>query len=219
MKIQNAHPALIAPCRIAYGRPSGKGWWGPLEETGRRRLLEQVIPRLEGTEDTRKDRRARQVLSTRLAIYAAKQVVHLIDEKKAHVGDRKICKAAIAAAEAWVTGDATRRVVGHAATAARNTNYRANPNAACAYAAFTASAGDYGHPDVHYDRDRDHYITPEDYPAGMFPKGLTLADQAANTNAANAITNVLLSNQSGEAVLRLLTELVDYHDTIRRKRK
>ena len=79
------HPVLAAAARIVNDSLSDAD----------RHLMVPLIGRLFGTAPTGTDLEQR-VLSTRLAIWSARYVAHLVREQ-----DRKVCEAAVAAAEAW----------------------------------------------------------------------------------------------------------------------
>lgn len=109
-----------------------------------RHLLVPLIGRLFGTADTRESGLDRRILSVRLAVWSARHVEHLLLEQ-----DRRVCVAAIDAAEAWADNpngqtaayaNAAANAATTTATAAASAAYYA-ANAAF-YAASAAGAAD-----------------------------------------------------------------------------
>jgi hypothetical protein len=101
-----------------------------------RQRLNTFVPRLLRARRTESDRR----IGVRLALWAARRVLHLVDEQ-----DRPVCEQAIAAAEAWLAdpSEANRLAATVAAAAAATVAAAATPGAAtdtATYAAATATA-------------------------------------------------------------------------------
>lgn len=117
------HPALAAIARNVNDR---------LPDCERHRLV-PLIGRLFGTAPSG-SKRERHVLSVRLAVWAAREVLAFTGE------DRAVCEAAISAAEGWCEGTVSAEECG-AAYAAANAAARdaANAYAAAAYAANAAA--------------------------------------------------------------------------------
>ena len=125
------HPALAAMARNVNDR---------LPDCERHRLV-PLIGRLFGTAPSGSERE-RHVLSVRLAVWAAREVLAFTGE------DRVVCEAAIVAAEGWCEGTVSAEECGvaanYAAAAAYAAAYAATDaaDAAAAYAADAADAAD-----------------------------------------------------------------------------
>ena len=114
------HPVLAAMARNVNDR---------LPDSERHRLV-PLIGRLFGTAPTGTGHE-QKVLSVRLAVWSAREVLPLVRES-----DREVCRKAIEAAEAWADGTGTA----YAAKAAAYAAYAAARSAYAAYAAVESAA-------------------------------------------------------------------------------
>ena len=160
----------------------------------RRGDLLPLLPRIMGTAATG-TAHERHVLSVRLAVWCARQVLPLV-----RAADRDVCKKAIVAAEDWREGTASAEQCRTAATAA---------NAAAAAAAYAAT----------YAAAAAANAAAAAYAAAAANAAAAAAYAAAAANAAtyaaaaaaNAATNDDLTNDDLTA---LLTGLLDEHDRL-----
>jgi hypothetical protein len=101
-----------------------------------RHLLWALVPRLIGTADVRTDLVARKLLSVRLAVWCARQVLHLVREQ-----DRDVCEKAVVAAEAWCDDPSEEnRIAAYAAYAYAAAVSSSSSSSSSSYAAYVAAA-------------------------------------------------------------------------------
>jgi hypothetical protein len=158
-----------------------------------RHLLWALVPRLIGTADVRTDLVARKLLSVRLAVWCARQVLHLVREQ-----DRDVCEKAVVAAEAWCDDPSEENRIAAYAAAVSSSSFSSSSS----YAAYVAAS----------------YAA---YVAASYAANAAAANAAA-ANAANAAASVASAANAANAAasvasvasFRLLEGLIREHERL-----